>query len=127
MLAHNCTYPILIGKSSILRPLTLTYISNAVLEIKHSLEIQRISDEKNKTSTMLYTFFWIIPRRLKFICQHFGTICLFHLHKQVGVCRIHTYLPTKMEQGVPKRRHINFRRLGITQKKTHNNQNTAKV
>ena len=32
-----------------------------------------------------------------------------------------------MEQNVPKRRHIKFRRQGITQKKTHNNQNTAKV
>ena len=26
----------------------------------------------------------------------------------------------KMEQSVPKRRHINFRRRGITQKKAHN-------
>jgi len=30
-----------------------------------------------------------------------------------------TYLPIKMEQSVPKRRHINFRRRGITQKKTY--------
>jgi len=47
---------------------------------------------------------------------------LFHLDRQVG-----TYLPMKMEQSVPKRRHIKFRRLGITQKKTYNIQNTAKV
>jgi hypothetical protein len=33
----------------------------------------------------------------------------------------------KMEQSVPKRRHIKFRRRGITQKKTYNVQNTAKV
>jgi hypothetical protein len=33
----------------------------------------------------------------------------------------------KMEQSVPKRRHIKFRRLGITQKKSYNIQNTAKV
>jgi hypothetical protein len=39
----------------------------------------------------------------------------------------HTYLPMKMEQSVPKRRHINFRRRGITQKKAYNFQNTAKV
>jgi len=38
-----------------------------------------------------------------------------------------TYLPMKMEQSVPKRRHIKFRRRGITQKKTYNIQNTAKV
>ena len=33
---------------------------------------------------MLYAFFWVIPRRLKFICRRFGTLCLFHLHRQVG-------------------------------------------
>ena len=38
-------------------------------------------------------FFWIIPRRLNFICRRFGTLFLFHLHGQV-----HTYLPMKMEQ-----------------------------
>jgi hypothetical protein len=34
---------------------------------------------------MLYVFFWVIPRCLNFICRHFGTFCLFHLHRQVGV------------------------------------------
>ena len=34
---------------------------------------------------MLYIFFWVIPRRLNFICRRFGTLCLFHLHRQVGV------------------------------------------
>ena len=58
---------------------------------------------------MFYAFFWVTPRRLKFICRHFGTHCLFHLHR-----------PTKMEQSVPKRRHINFRRRSIAQKKVYN-------
>jgi hypothetical protein len=31
----------------------------------------------------------------------------------------------KMEQSVPKRRHIKFRRRGITQKEIYNIQNTA--
>jgi hypothetical protein len=31
-----------------------------------------------------------------------------------------TYLLMKVEQSVPKRRHIKFRRPGITQKKAHN-------
>ena len=35
---------------------------------------------------MLYAFFWVIPRCLKFICRCFGTLCLFHLHRQVGAC-----------------------------------------
>ena len=33
----------------------------------------------------------------------------------------------EMEPRVPKRRHIKFRRRGITQKKTYNIQNTVKV
>ena len=65
---------------------------------------------------MLYVFFWVIPRRLNFICRRFGTLCLFHLHRQVGKF---TYLPMKMGQCVPKRRHIKFRRRGIAQKKTY--------
>jgi hypothetical protein len=35
--------------------------------------------------------------------------------------------PMKMEQSVPKRRHIKFRSRGITQNKEYNIQNTAKV
>ena len=129
-----------------------------------------------------------IPRRLNFICRRFGTLCLFHLHRRIGMkdewgreCWgihtgkrfgskiawanrkegdkvgvgpsfllaqavfepnlftrmntptfstpfiLHTYPPMKMEQSVPKRRHIKFRRRGITQKKAYNIQNTAKV
>ena len=40
---------------------------------------------------MLYAFFWVIVRRMNFICRYFGIHCLFHLH---------TYPPTKMEQTV---------------------------
>jgi len=38
--------------------------------------------------TLLYAFFWVIPQHLNFICRHFGTLCLFHLHRQVGACRM---------------------------------------
>ena len=75
---------------------------------------------------ILCALFWVIPWRLNFICRRLGTLCLFHLHRQVGACT-RTYLPMKMEQSVPKRRHIKFRRRGITQNKAHNIQNTAKV
>jgi hypothetical protein len=37
---------------------------------------------------MLYVFFWVIPRHPKFICRHFGTLCLFHLHRRVGEERL---------------------------------------
>jgi len=48
---------------------------------------------------------------------------LFHLHRHVGV----PAYKDGNRQSVPKRRHIKFRRRGITQKKEHNIQNTAKV
>ena len=71
--------------------------------------------------TTLYAFFWVIPRRLEFICRRFGTLCLFHLH--MSRHSTHIYLPVKMEQSVPKRQHINSRRRGITQKKLEINYN----
>jgi len=71
---------------------------------------------------MFYAFFLVTPWRLNFISQRFGTHCLFRLHSQVG-----TYLPMNMEQSVPKRQHIKFRRQRITNKKEYNIQNTAKI
>jgi hypothetical protein len=63
----------------------------------------------------------LILRRLNFICRRFGT--LFHLHRQVG-----TYLPMNMEQTEHSEMSAyKIRRRGITQKKAHNIQNTAKV
>ena len=40
---------------------------------------------------------------------------LFRLHRHVGMKD--TYLPMKMEQSAPKRRHMKFGRRGIAQKK----------
>jgi len=65
----------------------------------------------------LYAFFWVIPLRLNFICRRFGTHCLFPFHRRIGM---DTYAPIKMGHSVPKRRHIKFRRRGITQKKAYN-------
>jgi len=45
---------------------------------------------------MLYAFFWVITWRLVFKCRRFGTLCLFHLHRQVDVSRI--YLHAKKDQ-----------------------------
>ena len=83
---------------------------------------------------MLCAFFWVISRRLNFISRRFGTLCLFYLHRQVGIPMIcgYAYLPTFIDgqvylptpayedgtDSVPKRRHIKFRRRGITQKKS---------
>jgi hypothetical protein len=62
---------------------------------------------------------------MNFICRRFGT--LFYLDRQLSMKKLYAYLPMKMEQSVPKRRHIKFRRRGITQKKAYNVQNTANV
>jgi hypothetical protein len=50
----------------------------------------------------LYAFFWVIRWRQKFKCR-FGTLCLFHLHRQVSMKSVHTYLPMKMGQECSER------------------------
>jgi len=71
----------------------------------------------------LYSFFCVIPRRLTFMCRRFGTLGLFHLHRLPW---LHHRWRWK-RQSIPKRRHIKFRRQGITKKKEYNIQDTAKV
>jgi hypothetical protein len=74
----------------------------------------------------MYVFFWVIPWRLNFICRRFGTLCLFHLHRRIRMKE--SFIPICLWRwnSVPKRRHIRFRRRGITQKNAYNTQNTAK-
>jgi len=61
---------------------------------------------------MLYSFFWVIPRRLKCMCRRFGTFCQFHLRR---CCKHTTYADGT--DNVPKRRHKKYRHWGITQNK----------
>ena len=57
---------------------------------------------------LLYSFFWVIFRRLNFMCRRFGTLCSIFMG---GVSRLFLLTPPmKMEQNIPKRRHIKFRR-----------------
>ena len=68
-----------------------------------------------------YVFFWVIPRRLNFICRRFGTLYLFHLLRQV-------YLPMKMEQiECSEMSAYKIQTPGNYPKKTHYIQDTAKV
>ena len=59
--------------------------------------------------------------QLKVMCP----VCGLLLQQQPGVCSLyadvskHSVPRMKMEQSVPKRRHIKFRRQGITQKKEY--------
>ena len=94
---------------------------------------------------LLYSFFWVIPRHLNFMCRHFGTICPLHLHRSYGpfvwlpsvwiLCAdisehsVHSIIVGHRSDGqsVPKRHFIKFRCRGFTQKKEHNIHNMAKV
>ena len=60
---------------------------------------------------------------LNFICRHFGTLCLFHLHGQVGVKNyiLHNYLPMKMEQSeCSEMSAYKIQTRGITRKEAYN-------
>jgi hypothetical protein len=48
-------------------------------------KVPKLQQENNNNVT-LYALFWVIPQRLNFIYQHFGTLCLFHLHEDGTVC-----------------------------------------
>ena len=54
-------------------------------------------------------FFSVFPRRLNFICQSFGTLCLFHLHR-----------PMKMEQIECSETSLNTAKTWFTQFSTKN-------
>jgi hypothetical protein len=50
------------------------------------------------------------------LCSRLGTHCLFHLRRSSKQAEFFLFTrPMKMEQGVPTRRHIKFRRRRITQ------------
>jgi len=53
---------------------------------------------RNTSHLIHVVCFWVIPRRLNFICQRFGTLSLslFRLRRRIGV-KFYTYLPMKME------------------------------
>jgi len=38
---------------------------------------------------MLYSFFWVIPQRLNFMCRRLGTLHHFHLHRS---CKQEEYM-----------------------------------
>jgi hypothetical protein len=52
---------------------------------KYALWPEMTRSGANRLCSLLYAFFWVITRRLNFICQRFGALCLFHLHRRVGM------------------------------------------
>ena len=65
--------------------------------------------------SLMYSYFGVIPCCLNFIFRRFGTLCSIFIS---GVSVFFLAPPMNMEHSVPKRRHIKFRRRGITQSNT---------
>ena len=42
---------------------------------------------------LYYVFFWVVPRRLNYICRRFGTLYLFHPHRPMKMAS-ELYMPT---------------------------------
>jgi hypothetical protein len=61
------------------------YLEEISLDLEKGKELGMQLGCWNNIRTNLYAFFWVIPRRLEFICRRFGTLCLLHLHRQVDV------------------------------------------
>ena len=83
-----------------------------ILRVKHCSYILYFKLSPCPECCMLSTGWF--PGVWNFICRRFGT--LFHLYRQVGA-------PTclwRWDSVCPKRRHIKFRRRGITEKKAYN-------
>jgi len=64
------------------------------------MDRQRETKAESTWRNLLYASYWVIPRGLKFICRRFGTLCVFHLPRQLRAKNefLHIYLPIKMEQ-----------------------------
>jgi hypothetical protein len=65
-------------------------VGNVVQVAFGSEELQDTLEGKEQVN-LLYAFLWVIPRRLNFICRRFGTLCMFHLHRQVGSSHLPAY------------------------------------
>ena len=62
------------------------YISWWIEQLWWYQDARYVCENKKKLYIyVLYIFVWVIPRRLNFICRRLGTLCLFHLHRHVGV------------------------------------------
>ena len=52
-------------------------------EIPKRIHTRFKTRRKFEIKNLYYDFFWVVPRRLNYICRRFGTLYLFHLHRQV--------------------------------------------
>jgi hypothetical protein len=77
----------------------------------HIIYFQSSFKANTKTNNFTICFivsFWVIPRRLNFMCRRFGTPSMFHLHRRCNSSCLHR-LRRWNRQSVPKRLQIQFR------------------
>jgi len=79
----------------------------------------------NKIKFVVFFLMGDSPASEFYVPKFRNTLCLFHLHRWCKQVLLSTLM--KMEQSVPKSRHIKFRHRGITHTKEYNIQNAAKV
>ena len=81
MVDSRGVYRVLVGK-----PERNIYLEDPVIDGRIILKlIFKKWDGDMDWIGLLYVFFWVIPRRLNFLCRLFGTHCLFDLHRQAVV------------------------------------------
>jgi len=78
---------------------------------------QKLEQYILRTLNLFYAFFWVIPQSLNFVCRRFGTHCLFHLRRRIGMKNDWVWECWVIYMG----------KWGITQKKAYSIQHTAKV
>jgi len=66
----------------------------------------------------LFPFFWVIPQVLNIVCRRLEPLCSISVVLCLSYCSQDLWRSNR--QCVPERRHINVKRLGITQKKEYN-------
>ena len=94
----------------------LSYRAHSIIYIYVYIYIHILVFKPSPCSKCNLFLFWVIPRRLSSNCRRFGTHCRFHLHRQVN--EIFTCIWRWNRKWVPKRRLLELRRRGITQKGT---------
>jgi len=78
--ASEHSFQLLLSSIINLRVVVLYYHTRPQVFIPRTCTV--FSSQLKSSTKLLYAFFWVILRRLKFVYRRFGTLCLFHLHRQ---------------------------------------------
>ena len=81
---YTCTC----GCTNRLTQLKINLKSSCIMQMANIIYLSTgliLSQDTHLMRLLLYAFFWVIPRRLNLTCRLFGTLCLFHLHRQISM------------------------------------------